>query len=86
MLIGSIEEKDLFMNSVLSNVFGTEVYLEKGESLYSLWMRNYSDLDGDRHYDEACQLMQGPLESCIDTAERVCVVDRSRLPEPYSRI
>lgn len=79
MLIGSIEEKDVFLNSVLSSVFGSEIYLEKSESFYRLWIRNYSELEGDRHYDSARLLEQGTLGTCISRAKRVCNVDRSRI-------
>ena len=79
MLIGSIEEKDVFLNSVLSSVFGSEIYLEKSDCFYRLWMRNYSELEGDRHYDSACLLEQGTLGTCISKAKRVCNVDRSSI-------
>jgi hypothetical protein len=81
MLIGSIEEKDLFLNSVLSNVFGSECYLEKGDRLYTLWMRNYSDLDGDRHYENSYLIEQGTLETCIGRARRICDIDMSCLEQ-----
>ncbi len=81
MLIGSFEERDLFMNSVLTSIFGSELYLEENDSLYSLWIRSYSDLDGERHYGSSSLLERGNLRDCVEKAQRVCVVDTRALPE-----
>ncbi len=81
MLIGSFEEKDLFMNSVLTSIFGAEVYLEENDHLYSLWIKNYSQLDGDRHYETPRLVRSGALKECLDTAGRYCVISEGSISQ-----
>ncbi|MGN1356620.1 MAG: hypothetical protein ACI4VX_02890 [Succinivibrionaceae bacterium] len=75
MLIGSSYEAEMFINSVIPNAHGLEVFLEELQGSYRLMTRSFSEISGKRFYQHQVEMVRGDLIVCLRCAQNICVVD-----------